>query len=372
MPERSMTAAPNRLVIVAPNWLGDAVMALPLIADIRRQWTGAHLTVAGRGSVAAMFELVDDVDDVIRLHGAGGIGAVMSAEKNAAILGSGAFDTALLLPNSFVSAWIAYRARIAERWGFRADGRAPLLTRAIPRPRSTKLETEQVSEVGPVRRRFSKRGPRQTLHQAAYYQTLGAELGVVPGPMHGHVTVSGEARTHARALVTDAGLAPDAEFVAMAPGAAYGRAKQWLPERFAELAGILQGERSVRTVLVGSGVDARVCREIARRASPAAIDLCGRTDLPTLAGVFSEAVGVVANDSGAMHLAAAAGAHVVAVFGPTNEMKTAPLASRADALSATIVKTDVWCRPCMLRECPIDHRCMRGVTARAVFAELVR
>ncbi len=80
-----MTAAPNRLVIVAPNWLGDAVMALPLIADIRRQWTGAHLTVAGRGSVAAMFELVDDVDDVIRLHGAGGIGAVMSAEKNAAI-----------------------------------------------------------------------------------------------------------------------------------------------------------------------------------------------------------------------------------------------------------------------------------------------
>jgi heptosyltransferase-2 len=155
----------------------------------------------------------------------------------------------------------------------------------------------------------------------------------------------------------------------MAPGAAYGRAKQWLPERFTELATLLAGERDLRAVLVGASADAAVCRQIAACA-PGAIDLCGKTDLPSLAGVLSRAHAVVANDSGAMHLAAATGAHVVAVFGATNEKRTAPLRASAAAPAATVVKSDVWCRPCMLRECPIDHRCMTSISARAVLDQI--
>jgi len=339
-----MMQAPSRLVIVAPNWLGDAVMALPLVADIHGAWPGTHLTVAGRGSVAVLFTMVDGVDDVIALQGGGGATAFAAIARNATALRDGGFDAALLLPNSFISAWTASRAHIPQRWGFRADLRGALLTRAIKRPAT------------PV-------------HQAEYYQTLGSALGLVPGPRYARITVSGEGREHARALLKAAGLAPGAPFIAMAPGAAYGRAKQWLPERFAELARLLQSERAMQSVLVGAPADAPVCRAIALDAA-STIDLSGRTDLAALAGIFARADAVVANDSGGMHLAAAAGARVVAVFGATNEKKTAPLASGDDRPTPTVVSTDVWCRPCMLRECPIDHRCMTGISARSVFDAL--
>jgi heptosyltransferase-2 len=339
-----VTSAPERLLIVAPNWLGDALMALPLIGDLHREWAETHLTVAARASVAPLFAMVDAVDDVVVLQGGGGWGAIRAANANAHALGEGGFEAALLLPNSFLSAWTIARAGIKERWGFRADWRGRLLTRALRRP-------------------------RRHVHQAEYYQTLAAELGIVPGAREARISVSDEHRARARALLETLGLQSEAPFVAMAPGAAYGRAKQWLPERFAELARLLLDERRVRTVLVGARADAAVCRDIAARA-PGAIDLAGRTDLPALAGVLAESSGVVANDSGAMHLAAAAGARVVAVFGATNEKKTAPLSAGQGAPPATVVATDVWCRPCMLRECPIDHRCMTRISARAVLEHL--
>jgi heptosyltransferase-2 len=335
---------PERLVVIAPNWLGDAVMALPLVADVHREWPDIHLTVAGRGSVAALFEMVDEVDDVIRLSGGGGLTAIASAKANAQSLASGEFDAALLLPNSFLSAWIAKQANIRQRWGFRADWRSPLLTRALPRP-------------------------PKSLHQSAYYQAIASELGLVPGPPFAHVTVSDAGRALAHALLSENGVAPETTFVAMAPGAAYGRAKQWLPERFAELATLLAAERGIRTVVVGAGADSGVCRDIAARA-PGTLDLSGKTDLPALAGVLSRAHAVVANDSGAMHLAAATGTHVVAVFGATNEKRTSPLRAQASAPDATVVASNVWCRPCMLRECPIDHRCMTTISARAVLDQI--
>ena len=116
-----MTEAPRRLVIVAPNWLGDAVMALPLVADIRREWPGTHLTIAARRAVAALFAMVEGVNDVTALPGGGGVLALTAIGRNVAVLRAGNFDAALLLPNSFISAWTAARAHIPQRWGFRAD-----------------------------------------------------------------------------------------------------------------------------------------------------------------------------------------------------------------------------------------------------------
>jgi heptosyltransferase II len=153
----------------------------------------------------------------------------------------------------------------------------------------------------------------------------------------------------------------------LAPGAAYGRAKQWPPERFAELTHLVARDR-VTTVVVGSKGDIHACQEIARLAP--VVDLAGRTDLPTLAALLCQARAVVSNDSGAMHLAAAAGARVTAVFGPTNEQKTSPLACGPEAPPPTVIVNDVWCRPCMLRECPIDHRCMTRISAARVHGTL--
>jgi heptosyltransferase-2 len=158
----------------------------------------------------------------------------------------------------------------------------------------------------------------------------------------------------------------------MAPGAAYGRAKQWLPERFGELARLLAAERGVATVVVGAGGDRGTGDEIRAAVGDldGYVDLIGHTDLAELAALLASARAVVANDSGAMHLAGAVGAAVVAVFGATNEHHTAPLTPGAGAPVPTILTHPVWCRPCMLRECPIDHGCMRGVSARRVLEAL--
>jgi heptosyltransferase-2 len=329
----------DRLVIVAPNWLGDAVLALPAIADVRRYYPDAHLAVAARATVAPLFMMVEGVDAVVTLPGRGGLAAVTSWTADAATLTAGSFDVALLLPNSFATALTAQRAGIAERWGFGTDWRGRMLTRAIAKP-------------------------RRPLHQAAYYQALTTALGMNAGPLHASIRTN---QDRTRELLHEIGLDPDEPFIVFAPGAAYGRAKQWLPERFGELASQILHERGWSVLLVGSAADRAACEDIASRVSQSGsrlnrvIDLSGKTDLAALAGVLALSHAVVSNDSGAMHLAGAVGAKLVAIFGATNEARTAPLPAGADSPAAVILTHPVFCRPCMLRECPIDHRCMQGL-----------
>lgn len=334
----------ERLVVLAPNWLGDAVMALPAFADIRRHFASAHLFVAARPSVAPMFAMVDGVDGVITLPGGGGLRALTGWSADARALAAGAFDTAILFPNSFATALITSKAGIGERWGFATDMRGSRLTRAIPKPHGE-------------------------LHQRAYYQALTTALQIEAGPPYARVRPDPD---RARQLLRDIGLDLDEPFVVFAPGAAYGRAKQWLPERFAELADQIINQRGWSVVMVGSKADRSACEEISRRLPKKGtrinrlIDFCGKSDLATLAGVLSQAAAVVSNDSGAMHLAGAVGTKVIAIFGPTSEARTSPLSAGADAPAPVVITHDVFCRPCMLRECPIDHRCMRRIQADRV------
>jgi heptosyltransferase-2 len=338
----------DRIVVVSPNWLGDAVMALPALADVRRHYPSAHIAVAARGSVAPLFAMVAGVDEVITLPGRGGLRALSTWQQDAAALAGGQFDAALLLPNSFATGLIASKSGIGERWGFATDWRARFLTRAVPKPAGT-------------------------LHQGAYYQALTTALGIAPGPLHARVWPNTD---WARQVLREIGLDLDEPFAVFAPGAAYGRAKQWLPERFAALAHRLIQERGWSVVMVGANADRDVCAEIESRLPKTGsrinrlVDFSGKSDLATLAGILAVARAVVSNDSGAMHLAGAVGTHVVALFGATNEARTSPLAAGADAPAATILTHSVFCRPCMLRECPIDHRCMRGISAEKAFASL--
>ncbi len=338
----------QRLVVIAPNWLGDAVMALPALADVRRHFADAHLTVAARPSVAPMFTMVDGVNDVITLPGGGGLRALTGWKRNAEQLSAGAFDIAILFPNSFATAWTASRAGVRERWGYATDARASLLTRAISKPQGE-------------------------VHQREYYQALTTALGTDAGPPFARVRPDAD---KARQLLRDIGLDLDEPFVVFAPGAAYGRAKQWLPARFAELAGMIINDRGWNVIMVGAKADRDACEEIEARLPRTGtrmnrlIDFCGKSDLPTLAGILSQAHAVVSNDSGAMHLAGAVGVKTIAIFGPTNERRTSPLAAAASAPAPVVITHDVFCRPCMLRECPIDHRCMRGVAARDVLAAI--
>jgi heptosyltransferase II len=326
----------NRLVILAPNWLGDAVMALPAIADVRRAAPAASITVAARASVAPLFAMAPDVDETLTL-----------GDAEAETLAAQRFDTALLLPNSTRAAIVARRAGVAERWGYRTGWRGSLLTRAIPAPRG--------------------------VHQIEYYQRLVRALGFPSGPSEPRVTVPPGARDAGRTLLVESGWNGRTPLVALAPGAAYGGAKRWPPESFAELADGL-GADGVQCVMVGAAADAGAARDVERsaKASRPVVSLIGRTDLPTLAGVFDNCRALVTNDSGAMHLGAAVGIAVTAMFGPTNEQATSPRTSNREPRTPnpesriTILTHSVWCRPCMLRECPLDHRCMRGIEVATV------
>ena len=324
------------ILVVAPNWLGDAVMALPAIADVRLQHGDARIIVAARRSVADLFAMVPGIDRVI-------------VDPDAAALRESRAGVAILLPNSFASAWLVKRAGISERWGYAADLRSWMLTRAI-------------------------RKPRALVHQGEYYQHLIRELGIGTGLREPVIAVPPAAVKDARNLLAQGGCDDVNRLIVLAPGAAYGKAKQWIPSHVVDLVTHLVRERLATCVLVGSRGDAETTRTI-RDAVPddsqsGVIDLAGRTTLSLLAGVLSLARVCVSNDSGAMHLAAAAGVPVVAIFGSTNESATSPLTRTG--VSTEVLTHPVWCRPCMLRECPIDHRCMTGIDAVSVLASIDR
>lgn len=329
-----MRADVNRLVIRAPNPLGDAIMALPAMTALRAAFRDRVLVVAAGPAVAPLFEEVTPVAP----------NEIVTVDKSDATrkLRAANLDAAVLLTNSFRTAWTCRQAHIKERWGYRAHGRSLLLTRGVARPRGR-------------------------LHQSAYYLHLVKELGFDAPEMLPRIDITSETVRRVDELLARHQIDRGAPLVGMAPGAAYGHAKRWPPDRVASLAGRL-GQHGAICVLVGAAGDREAGREIESSLPAAArvVNLIGRTDLRLLAGLLAACHVFVSNDSGAMHLAAAAGVPVTAIFGPTNERVTAPLGDH------DVIIHQVFCRPCMLRDCPIDHRCMRRISVDTVFDAVSR
>jgi heptosyltransferase-2 len=323
-------------VIRSPNWLGDAVMALPALAAVRGALPDAHIAIAAVPAVAPIFEEQTGLapDEVV---------TISNRRREVSLLAAGQFDAELLLPNSFRSAWDGRRAGIAQRWGFSTSLRGVLLTRAVSPPRAR-------------------------VHQSAYYGALAAGLGFDVTDSLPWIRVRDETARRAAALLGKHGVTSSMRIVGFAPGAAYGHAKRWPPSRVAEVVARVTKERGAVAVLVGADSDRGAGREIesALPSGVTVVNLIGRTDLRQLAGVLSRCAGFVSNDSGAMHLAAAVGAPVTAIFGPTDERVTSPLGDH------DVLVHPVFCHPCMLRDCPIDHRCMKRISADVVFDALSR
>ena len=244
-----------------------------------------------------------------------------------------AADIGILLPNSFRSAWILKKAGVKERWGYRSDFRRPLLTRSVPKPRGRVSFPE-------------------------YYSNLVRQLGIETGPLTAQLNVPAAASAAALSLLQERGWQPGQPLVGIAPGAAFGHAKRWSPKRYAELASLLI-DAGVACVILGRSEDRDAARDIK------GIDLIGQTDLMMLMGVVSHCHVVVANDSGALHLAGGLGVPVVGIWGPTDERYSTPVTPHEDAHTVTTISESVFCRPCFLADCPIDHRCMKRIpTAR--------
>jgi len=259
----------------------------------------------------------------------------------AAALRARRFDCAVLLPNAFDAALVAWLGRIPRRIGYARDGRRLLLTDPIPPPKPAEIPD----------------------HQRYYYLELLRRAGWIERlPECTEIRLEADAAAGRRMLV-QFGLRAE-RVIGLSPGAQNSSAKQWLPERFAATASRLAAEWEAEVALFGTAAERELCGRITEAIGAPAHNLAGRTTLAELLDLAAACVVFVTNDSGSMHVAAAVGTPTVAVFGPTNVAATGP-----SAALARVVRTPVECSPCEYRQCPIDHRCMTRVDPGTVIAE---
>ena len=327
------------LLVRATNWLGDAVMTTPAVAGVREAFPDARIVLLARPLVAELFRHHPDVDEVMVYERPGRHDGALGRLRLAGELRRRRFDGALLLQNAFDAALIAFLGRIPERAGYPTDGRRILLTMPVPLP------------PGILER-----------HEVEYYLFLLDGLGIPrPVPAALKLAVTEEETEAMTARLALLGIARDAPFVTINPGATYGSAKRWYPERFAAVADALSAEWGAGVVVVGSIAEAPLAGEIEAAMRTPPVNLAGKTTVRELMALLSRSSFLVTNDSGPMHIAAALGVPLVAIFGPTDWRRTSPWTSLAK-----IVRVEIDCSPCRDRTCDRGHECMLGVTPEMV------
>lgn len=325
-----------KIIIRTPNWLGDAVLAIPALKDIRHNFHQAEITILGQPWAKDLYQPLGFIKEYIPLQSLQNPRDYWAVSQN---LRAWKFDLAILLTNSFASALLLTLARIPQRWGYAKDGRAFLLTKTASPPG----------------------GP---LHQVDYYRQLLLRLGCDSSGQGKEIfsLALSSAKNQRASLAAAYQLETDRPWVILHPGAAYGPAKRWPVDHFTRLAGWLL-ERGLEVIIIGTAEDIPLGEQISSSLSPAPKNLCGQTTLATLLQLLKQASLVVANDSGPLHLANLLQTPVVALFGPTDPRVTGPYRQ-----PAVVLKKDVPCWPCRYQTCPFDHRCLASITPEEVLA----
>nr|WP_246559442.1 lipopolysaccharide heptosyltransferase II [Geoanaerobacter pelophilus] len=325
-------------MIRATNWLGDAVMTLPAIGTVRAAFPEARITVLANQMVAGLFFTHPWVDEVLIYDRKGAHKGVGGRLRLAKELRQHDFDLAVLLPDSFDGALIAWLARVPRRLGNRSDGRGILLTHAFP----LALQPKGV-------------------HQSENYLAMLAHFGIIAGKQRQLLFTTDAEDLAMAGRLAEGGIAAGDFLLGVNPGATYGSAKRWYPERFAAVARELASAWGAKIVITGGPGETVIAADIERELAGSCINMAGKTSVRELMALVKRCNFFVTNDSGPMHLAAAFEVPLVAIFGSTDHTTTYPLAP-----NAVIIRQTVDCSPCMKRECPTDHRCMTAVTPEAV------
>ncbi len=320
-------------LVIAPNWLGDCVMALPVLRALRRNDPAGSLTVLARPSAAPVLRLEGSADAVWESRGRGPGGLLADSGRARAAR----FEEVWVLPHSFRSALLAWLTRAPRRFGYAADGRKGLLTAAPERP-------------APL------------AHQLRDYDRLLAAAGVEPDPAPPRIVLPEEAVRRAENYLDLQRLADGPRPVYLAPGAAFGPTKQWPAERFALLADALMDEGHRAAIVVGPD-EVELGRLVARRARHRIPVLGADLDTGELAAVLALGRLLVGNDSGPAHLAAAGGVPALVFFGPTDPGRTTPAGS-----PVAVLDRYVWCSPCFRKTCPYRHECLEEITVEMAAA----
>lgn len=319
-----------RILVRATNWLGDAIMCLPALHALRAAFPKAHIAILGFPWLADLYGGESFCDEVIPYPTGRGIKDLAAKFKLAKTL-RGKFDRVILLQNAFEAAAFAYAARIPKRVGYNRDGRGLLLTNAIAVP-----------TIG---------------HERFYYLELLRLAGWIPGyDIESPIRLQ---NVTARKL--------SGRVIGVSPGAAFGSAKRWFPDRFAAAAAAIANERHASVALFGSAAESDIVAAVEMDLKTRNIEVtnyAGRTGLREFIELCAGCELMLTNDSGAMHVAYAVGTPSVTIFGSTDHIGTGPVGPLA-----RIVRHPVVCSPCKLRECPIDHRCMTRISSEQVALE---
>jgi heptosyltransferase-2 len=336
----------HRIIVRGTNWVGDAVMTVPALRQLRRLFPHAHITLATRAWAEGLFADADFLDD-LQVHEGSGLRSVVQQVRQ---WRQGNFDLAVLFPNSLETALVASLARVPLRIGYATDGRQALLTHPLALPEW-----------------------RESKHEVFYYLKIVAELewlikgeqGFLETQPNGSLEVSQARKKVAREFLRTRGVRSLDDgnlLIALCPGSINSRAKRWPAERYGALADDLIDELGAEVLLVGSRGEAEVSLEVTRCMRNKPVLLTGETDLAQLVAVLSLVDLLVTNDTGPAHIASALGRPTLVIFGPTNPLTTRPFSPFGE-----IVREPPDCAPCMLRDCPIDHRCMTAITSADVF-----
>lgn len=340
---RSGDIAPERIrkiLIRGTNWIGDVIMSLPAVSSVRLTFPHARIAVLAKPWVADLYRACPDIDDVLVFQSPGRHDGINGKMRLAGELREERFDLALLLQNAIEAALIAWRARIPLRAGYNADCRGFLLTHSVRRTRE-------------IRR----------IHQIGYYLEMVRALGFRTAGRDIRMTPGNDARLAAGAALAGHGIHEGDTLIGVAPGATYGPAKIWFPERFAAVADRLADEFSARVVLFGSAADREQTERVQGHAKHPLVNLAGETTLGEVIALIARCTLFLSNDSGLMHLAGALGVPLVAIFGSTNPVTTSPPGAKS-----RVVHCDIPCSPCLKKECPTDFACMDLIQVDDVYA----
>ncbi|MBV9210781.1 MAG: lipopolysaccharide heptosyltransferase II, partial [Acidobacteria bacterium] len=330
------------------NWVGDVVMTIPALRELRRVLPQAQITLATRSWAVGLFDEADFIDEILIYdRGKRDMGATL---RQAREWRRRKFDLAVLFQNAFEAALIAVGGRVPSRVGYATDGRRTLLTHPLALP-----------------------AWHNDRNEVFYYLNIVAELekllygssDVMEREPVFDLKVSGSRREQARELLTAEGANESRPLVALCPGSTNSRAKRWPAARFAEVGDRAISELGANVALIGSGDELEVSREVASLMKHKPLMLTGRTSLAEAVAVLSLADVLVTNDTGPAHIAAALNRPTLVIFGPTIPATTRPFSKVAE-----VIRKPPDCAPCMLRDCPIDHRCMTAIEPDEVFARV--
>jgi heptosyltransferase-2 len=342
MTDSGQLANVQRILVRATNWVGDAVMSLPALEALRARFPRAEIVLLSKPWVSELYWHHPAVNRQIIYKPKSDHRGPLGFAKLIRELRAERFDAAVLFQNAFQAAWMAWLARIPLRIGYARDRRSFLLHDAIEPPL-----------------------PAACGHQVYYYLQLLFRAGVIdkPQPIEEiRLRLTEAEKGWALKKLEAVGLSGPRFLVGLAPGAAFGPAKRWLPERFGGLADRLIGALNADVLIFGSAAERPLAEDIASSMQHTPTIVAGETSLRQLLALMARCSLIVANDSGPMHLAAALGIPLVAIFGSTDERATGPVGTRI-----RIVKRGAECSPCGQRVCPIDFRCMQDLSVEEAF-----